>query len=62
MTFASRFMGQALKLPPATSRSVDVQRDLRIPMPDGAVLLADRYAPRARARLAGSVTAKPGRS
>src|SRR6266702_1378336 len=48
MTFASRFMGQALKLPPSTSRGVDVQRDLRVPMPDGAVLLADRYAPRTR--------------
>ncbi len=48
MTFASRFMGQALKLPPTTSRGVVVQRDLRVPMPDGAVLLADRYAPRIR--------------
>ena len=48
MTLASRFMGQALKLPHATSRSVDVQRDLRVPMPDGAVLLTDRYAPRIR--------------
>src|SRR6266568_3415056 len=48
MTFASRFMGQALKLPPSTSRGVDVQRDLRVPMPDGAMLLADRYAPRTR--------------
>jgi putative CocE/NonD family hydrolase len=48
MTLASRFMGQALKLPPATSRTIDVDRDLRVPMPDGAVLLADRYAPRTR--------------
>ena len=48
MTFASRFLGQALKLPPVASRDIDVQRDLRIRMPDGAVLLADRYAPRAR--------------
>src|SRR5260370_6611926 len=47
MTFASRFMGQALRFPPATSRVV-LQRELRVPMPDGAVLLADRYAPRAR--------------
>src|SRR5260370_25005620 len=47
MTFASRFMGQALRFPPATSRVV-LQRDLRVPMPDGAALLADRYAPRAR--------------
>jgi len=48
MTLASRFMGQALKLPPATSRTIDVDRDLRVAMPDGAVLLADRYAPRTR--------------
>ena len=46
MTFASRFLGQALKLPPAASRDIDVQRDLRVRMPDGVVLLADRYAPR----------------
>jgi putative CocE/NonD family hydrolase len=48
MTFASRFLGQTLKLPPVASRDIDVQRDLRVRMPDGAVLLADRYAPRAR--------------
>jgi len=46
MNFASRFLGQALKLPPAASRDIDVQRDLRVRMPDGVVLLADRYAPR----------------
>jgi predicted acyl esterase len=46
MTFASRFMGQALKLPPPSARDVDVERDLCVPMPDGAVLLADRYVPR----------------
>jgi putative CocE/NonD family hydrolase len=46
MTLASRFMGQALKLPPPSARDVDVERDLRVRMPDGAVLLADRYAPR----------------
>jgi uncharacterized protein len=48
MTFASRFLGQALKLPPIASRDIDVQRDLRVRMPDGVVLLADRYAPRTR--------------
>src|SRR5260370_31459979 len=48
MTFASRFLEQALKLPPAASRAIDVQRDLRTRMPDGAILHADRYAPRAR--------------
>jgi uncharacterized protein len=45
MTLASRFVEQALKLPRASTRDVRVERDLRIPMPDGAVLLADRYLP-----------------
>jgi len=30
MTFASRFMGQALKLPPPSAQDVDVERDLRV--------------------------------
>jgi len=45
MTAASRFLGRALELTPAESHAVRVERDLPIPMPDGAVLLADRYAP-----------------
>jgi uncharacterized protein len=48
MTAASRFLGKALELPPAQTRAVRVERDLRVPMPDGAVLLADRYAPPGR--------------
>ncbi len=50
MTLTSRFMGQALKLPPPSTRDVVVQRDLRVPMPDGVVLLADRYVPRGQDR------------
>src|SRR5689334_10682617 len=50
MTLASRFMAQALKLPPPTTRDIEVERDLRVPMPDGAELLADRYFPRGRDR------------
>jgi uncharacterized protein len=46
MTIASRFFERAMKLPPATNRDVQVERDLRIPMPDGVNLLADRYLPR----------------
>jgi uncharacterized protein len=34
------------KLDPPLTRDIKVDRDLRVPMPDGAVLLADRYAPR----------------
>jgi uncharacterized protein len=45
MTVLSRFLGNAMKLPPAQSHAVKVERDLAIPMPDGVVLLADRYVP-----------------
>jgi predicted acyl esterase len=45
MTIASRFFGKALELPPAERHPVRVERDLPVPMPDGAVLLADRYVP-----------------
>ncbi len=43
MTLTSRFFARALDLPPAGTIRVAVQRDLAVPMPDGAVLLADRY-------------------
>lgn len=39
----SRFMARAMNLPPAQTRDVLVERDLRVPMPDGVTLLADRY-------------------
>src|SRR5215831_12081288 len=45
MTIASRFFERAMKLPPAPNRAVQVERDLRVPMPDGVQLLADRYVP-----------------
>ena len=45
MTMASHFLGKALQLPPPQTRSVRVDRDLQVPMRDGAVLLADRYVP-----------------
>ena len=43
----SRLLERLLKLPPPLTRDVVVEKDLRVPMPDGAVLLADRWAPRA---------------
>lgn len=46
MTIATRLLGRLAKLPPAITHAVTVERDLPVPMPDGAVLLADRYAPR----------------
>ncbi|MFI6325617.1 CocE/NonD family hydrolase [Nonomuraea sp. NPDC050556] len=42
MTFLSRFAAGRLGLGPATQK-VRVERDLRTTMPDGVVLLADRY-------------------
>ncbi len=46
MTLMSKFFARAMDLPPAQTRDVVVQRDLRVPMPDGAILLADRYVAR----------------
>jgi predicted acyl esterase len=43
---SSRVMQRVLGLPPPSTRDLVVQRDLRVPMPDGAHLLADRWAPR----------------
>jgi uncharacterized protein len=45
MTVLSRFLGKSMKLPPAQSHAVKVERNLAIPMPDGVVLLADRFVP-----------------
>ncbi|MFB4279054.1 CocE/NonD family hydrolase [Nonomuraea sp. MTCD27] len=42
----SRLFDRFLGLPEATTPDIDVARDLRVPMPDGVVLLADRYRPR----------------
>ncbi|HEX6358353.1 CocE/NonD family hydrolase [Actinophytocola sp.] len=46
MNLTSHLLERALKLPPPATRDVLVQRDVRVPMRDGAVLLADRWAPR----------------
>jgi putative CocE/NonD family hydrolase len=45
MTLISRLAGRIFKLPPAETYAVNHDRDLPVPMPDGAVLLADRYYP-----------------
>lgn len=45
MSVLSRVLQRVLGLPPARTRRIAVARDLRVPMRDGTVLLADRYAP-----------------
>jgi putative CocE/NonD family hydrolase len=46
MTLTSRIMGRLAKLPPRRDGGqVAVDRDLEVPMPDSAVLLADRWYP-----------------
>jgi putative CocE/NonD family hydrolase len=45
MTIMSRVAGTMAKLPKAGTRQVTVERDLATEMPDGAVLLADRWYP-----------------
>jgi putative CocE/NonD family hydrolase len=46
MSLLSRLIGRVAKLPPADTYDVIVERNLKVPMPDGAVLLADHYYPR----------------
>ncbi len=41
----SEIAGRLLRLPAPATREVVVKRDMRIPMDDGVVLLAERYAP-----------------
>jgi putative CocE/NonD family hydrolase len=45
MTVLTRMAARGLKLPPPTTTQVSVERDLAAKMPDGAVLLADRWYP-----------------
>jgi len=47
VNLSSHLMQRVLRLDPPLTRDLVVERDLRVPMPDGAVLLADRYLPRA---------------
>jgi putative CocE/NonD family hydrolase len=47
VNLTSHLLQRALRLEPPLTRDLAVQRDLRVPMSDGVVLLADRWAPRA---------------
>ena len=44
---SSHVIQRTLGLPPPATRDLVIERDLPVPMADGAVLLADRWAPRA---------------
>ena len=50
MTVLSRLVGRLANLPPAKTHAVFVERDLKIAMPDGVLLLADHYVPRGSER------------
>ena len=50
MSLASAIVARRMRLPRAQTRDVLCQRDLRVTMDDGAVLLADRYVARTRSR------------
>jgi len=47
MSLASEIIARRMRLPRAQTLDVVCERDLRVPMDDGAVLLADRYVARA---------------
>jgi putative CocE/NonD family hydrolase len=51
MSFTSRLVAWWMHLPPAETRDITIKRDIQIPMPDGVILLADHYAPRASSKL-----------
>ena len=46
MNLSSYRVQRALGLPPPRTRNLTIERDIRVPMPDGVSLLADRWYPR----------------
>lgn len=50
MSISSRLIAWIFKLPPAETLDVVVEKDVKTPMPDGVVLLADHYYPRGGAK------------
>jgi uncharacterized protein len=46
MNVMSHLIQRQLGLDPPLTRDLEIERDLPVPMPDGTVLLADRWAPR----------------
>ena len=47
MNLGSHLVQRMLRLDPPLTRDLVIERDLRVPMPDGVVLLANRRAPKA---------------
>jgi predicted acyl esterase len=47
MSIFRRVLARVFHLPPAETFDLQVERNLPISMPDGVMLLADHYAPRA---------------
>jgi uncharacterized protein len=50
MSISSRLIGALFKLPPAETHDITIERDVKVSMPDGVVLLADHYFPRQGAK------------
>lgn len=51
MSLAGRLLSRLMHLPPAETHDTVITRNIQIPMPDGASLLADHYAPRTGPKL-----------
>src|SRR4029077_12098602 len=49
LTLVSQILARRMRLPRAQTRAVVCRRDLRVPMDDGTILLADRWVSRAGA-------------
>jgi putative CocE/NonD family hydrolase len=45
MSISSRLIGKLFDLPTAETYKIAIERDVKVPMPDGVVLLADHYYP-----------------
>jgi putative CocE/NonD family hydrolase len=48
VNLSSRILQRVLRLDPPLTRDLVIERDLQVAMPDGAVLLADRWVPRVK--------------
>ena len=46
MSLTSRLVSRWMQLPPAHTQDIVVTRDIKVPMPDGVILLADYYTSR----------------